>query len=56
MNQTTECSECGRNMKQIGPFAELKPEGEPAKKWDGSLEYSCTNESCKNYGVVIRKT
>ncbi|MFA5000774.1 MAG: hypothetical protein WC531_00895 [Candidatus Paceibacterota bacterium] len=42
-------------MRQIGPFAQTKAEGEPAGKWDGVLDFQCVNPDCENYNKIIRK-
>ena len=48
-----KCEYCLEEMKQIGPFASIKPEGQPAKKWDGKIDYICINENCPNYKTSI---
>ena len=40
-------------MHQMGPFADVKPEGQPAQKWDGVIEYQCTNSECENYEIKV---
>gem|GEM_PF-6831047 len=40
-------------MHQIGPFAELKKEGEPSSKWDGIIKYQCINQDCEKYEQII---
>lgn len=51
---TEPCSKCGMEMRKIGPFARVKPEGEPAAKWDGVREFCCVNEECSECGKVVR--
>jgi len=41
-------------MRKIGPFATVKPEGQPAQKWDGVLQYECKNEKCEQYHKLTK--
>lgn len=47
------CQKCGIEMRQIGPVAAVKPEGQPAQKWDGILKYECKNEKCEQHHKLI---
>ncbi len=44
-----KCKKCQQEMHQIGPFANVKPEGAPSAKDDGIIQHQCTNEECENY-------
>lgn len=48
-----KCKKCEQEMHQIVPFADVKPEGQSATKWDGITKYQCTNEECENYERMI---
>ncbi len=49
-----KCEKCDKEMKQAGPFARVKREGEPADKWDGITEYQCINAKCSNFCRIIK--
>ena len=53
MQDKLKCEKCGNAMRQIGPFASTKLEGQPSKKWDGHLDFQCINDECENVGKVI---
>ncbi len=53
MNNEVKCEKCNQPMRQIGPFAKVKPEGQPSEKWDGNLDFECRNDNCKNLGKII---
>ncbi len=53
MEKEIPCEGCGTSLRQIGPFASSKPEGLPAKKFDGVLEFQCVNEECIKYEKII---
>lgn len=40
-------------MRRIGPFATVKPEGQPAQKLDSIRRYACKNEGCAQYHKLI---
>lgn len=50
---SAKCDLCNEPMHQIGPFADLKKEGEPASKWNGVTKYQCTNQACEKYEQII---
>ncbi len=52
MNEMT-CTACGKQMKQIGPFAARKREGEDSQKWDGKVSSQCVESGCGNEGKII---
>lgn len=54
MDYKIECKKCNSLMYQIGPFATLKPEGQPTEKWDGLIDFECTNQECENVGKIIK--
>ena len=54
MKREIKCENCTESMHQIGPFAKVKPEGQPAEKWDGILDFECINERCVDKGKIIK--
>lgn len=50
------CQECGQQTHKIGPFASTKPEGAPARKFDGTYQNECTNAKCSRLGQIIDVT
>jgi hypothetical protein len=47
------CKSCGEQMRQIGPFARAKDDGDSAHKWDGSFDFQCINVQCENYENIV---
>ena len=50
------CSECGRALKQAGPFGDKEPEGYLYGSQRPSNYYSCTNEDCDYFNQEIEIT
>lgn len=48
-----KCEKCGKDMSEIGPFARVIREGQPAQRFDAVRKYNCKNEECENYAKVI---
>lgn len=53
MEKEILCELCRKPMREIGPFASNKPEGQPAEKWDGTRKFQCINENCNRYQEII---
>jgi len=53
MNYGRVCESCGKPMRKIGPFAQVKPEGEPAAKFDDIYRYECSTEECFAFNQVV---
>lgn len=55
MNHTIRCKnpKCGKILKKIGPFATVKPEGQPAQKYDGTITLICPDSDCPECNVKI---
>jgi len=49
-----QCERCDQLLRNIGPFAREKREGEPSVKFDGFYDYECINETCENQGKIIK--
>lgn len=53
MRQEILCELCGKPMRQIGPYASQKPEGQPSEKFDGKLWFQCSQEECENSKKIV---
>jgi len=53
-NKISKCEKCGRELKQSGPYAHNKPEGEPARKGPDEINFWCTNEKCEKFNKNIK--
>jgi hypothetical protein len=53
-DEKRKCGKCGQELKQSGPYAHVKPEGEQAHKGPDEISFWCTNESCENYNKNIK--
>lgn len=47
------CEVCHEVMREIGPFAMRKLEGEPSQKFDGKRKFQCVNEVCENNEKIV---
>jgi hypothetical protein len=53
-NEIRKCEKCGRELKQSGPYAHVKLEGESAHKELDEINFWCTNEDCENFNKNIK--
>lgn len=53
-NKIKKCEKYGRELKQSGPYAHVKTEGEPAHKGPSEINFWCTNEDCESYNKNIK--
>lgn len=44
-----KCQKCNQEMKQSGPYAPRKDEGQPAYRGSLPVYYSCTNKDCSEF-------
>lgn len=54
MTSKQKCEKCGSELMQSGPYAHVKPEGEPAHKGLDEINFWCNNEDCKDFNKNIR--
>lgn len=53
MEKEILCELCRKPMREIGPFASIKLEGQPAEKDNGKRKFQCLNENCNKYEEII---
>lgn len=49
-----KCEKCGWKLKQSGPYAHNKQEGEPAHKGPDEINFCCINEDCENFNKNLK--
>ncbi|HUX35995.1 MAG TPA: hypothetical protein VMV71_03105 [Candidatus Paceibacterota bacterium] len=53
-DEIRKCEKCGQKLKQSGPDAHNKPEGEPAHKGTDEINFWCMNENCEKFNKNIK--
>lgn len=53
-NKILKCEKCGREIKQSGPYAHIKYEGEFTYKGSSEINFWCMNEDCENFYKNIK--
>lgn len=48
-----KCESCGNNLQKVGPFAQLKKEGESSPKGPSVVHLYCLTEDCPEKGKDI---
>ncbi len=54
-SEIKKCETCGHDLKQSGPYASTKKEGEKSEKGPDIIYFYCNNEKCPDFNKNIKE-